>query len=445
MLQTVSRPEKQNILDDNFEFPPDLRPGSKMIANRLFCYVDRTEYSFEETRAALNHKEELNTSYPLVRNTVVGDALKSNSMASPWKVKLENVSGKSSPGSKGAITDIFKMYDEPKDIGMMPYEPKDIFKMYDDLAAKSFKPPSPTMHTKDAMKVISDMFNDSLEDPSSNVGQIQYEEGAIVYNPEDDETISRQLYRRPTDNQIKLGVYVDENSDEERVPIQSTPLNRGMASVFGQPVHVMTPLTEMSDRTHTTHSNNTSSFNASRLAILEEETVDTITQFEVVPEESMSLEDLQEESFPNPCDPTSSKIKHSIVTKGEHPEGVVLLFDMKSELKAELEQKENGYEFMLNDRQYQIEKRIGMADYQVLNKARESQVLRVAEPISVWEYYILNVLKKNLEQNYFSHIIHPIGLVVFQNQSWMELENATGYTVSNLLNARLQNSGNSIS
>ena len=61
--------------------------------------------------------------------------------------------------------------------------------------------PSPTIHTKQAMEDIFSMFNAPLEEKE--------DKNTILYKPEDDETISSKVFKRPAD---KIGVYRDERN-----------------------------------------------------------------------------------------------------------------------------------------------------------------------------------------------------------------------------------------
>jgi checkpoint serine/threonine-protein kinase len=67
------------------------------------------------------------------------------------------------------------------------------------------KPQSPTIHTKEAIQDIFEMFNQPIDKEKNDF---------VLYNPEDDETISKQCFQRP---KVGVMVFKDEDESEEDV------------------------------------------------------------------------------------------------------------------------------------------------------------------------------------------------------------------------------------
>ncbi|KAJ3301142.1 hypothetical protein HDV03_001313 [Kappamyces sp. JEL0829] len=447
VLQPVVGAAKADILDESFQQIPEVQAGSVMKADTSLCYVDKTEYSFEETRASLCYKAQLEDNYPvhddLTSHSIMtprAHSVSAAAVASPWRAPMSsNLDGPSSPGEKAAIQDIFKMFEDVASEGSATKESK----------KPEPKPASPTIHTKDALKAISDMFSHPLE--SSNV-VLDADESAILYNPEDDETISRQVYRRPLEP-LKLGVFRDEDSDEgpQTDAVQATPASKEIATVFGHPVHVMTPVTEMSDRTHTTHSYANASLSISGLPVLEEEQLQTISRFDSLPDKPGNLASHDNDggsgqtdpalyvTCANPCDPSDPALRRSILVRAKpQPSAeLTMLPQTVSTLSSVLAEAANGTEFKLAHQLLRLEAKLSDEYYLVTDKSR-ALLFRVRVPPSIWEYYILKVLRSRLADPLLQHaVVSPVGFTMFQNESWLSIDGNTRCTLQDVIGATI--------
>ena len=439
--------------------------GAILIANTQLCYLNGTEYSFEENRAALCHKNELEGEYSSEEAAVQtpGKSIRSKEGPSPWHNQKKLTSPE---GDKGAIQDIFKMFEE--DASKLKSENSDEEDIPPPVLESRFRPASPTFHTKNAMKMIDDMFNNPIDEaPSPPVPEYRVpteleDEGGrvIVYNPEDDETISRKVYKRPVSasGPLKLGVFKDELSDEDqemnepvehRQSIQSTPFfERPVTNMFGNPVHVMTPVTECSDRTqsYTIASASTAPPSARPSTILEEnEELDNTMLFlkgnnpgrvefglAHVAEEAPEEKTLEPLSFSNPVDPTHPSIRQSILSRTLPTSdcNVRVLTSMKSHLGHQLAHANPGYTFEMesgSEEYYKLVERIESSDYYHIISEAESKdcVLHIQSPTSVWEYYILVLLHSKASVP-INSIVAPQSCHLFKNESITRIDYISG-------------------
>jgi hypothetical protein len=460
------------LADDDKTQSGTISAKSKLVANVQLCYINNSEYSFEENRAEICHKDELNIVFDLNQVTVLlpskmieqAESLKEAAIDDPSMKALDlGTDHFASPGKdKGPIQDIFKMFEEEKgkksiNLSYSLSSPK--------VQKEKITPPSPTMHTKEAMSAISAMFNRSVEDASfdAHMGhEITKTEDAILYNPEDDETISRQVYKRPepSSGSSKIGVFRDEEGSDEEISsnIQTPFQSRPITNLFGQPVHVMTPVTECSEKTnsYTTHSISTGPsqvFNRPPIILEEDEdnaentilflksqsqnfptSLDNASQNRL--EESKQGEDLEElDSFEepsvtlaNPCNP--ALVRQTILSKTRPPADCQLhvYASKESILGQELSHFQSAKYCDINDEEkIQVLERFGSSNYFVIRKNGKSKtVLRIQDPPSVWEFYMLFSLQSSISSSLKNSIVKPISCYLFKNESFTELEYIEG-------------------
>ena len=520
------------LTDEDKSQPGPISAGSRLVANVELCYVNRNEYSFEETRAELCHKHEMAASFYLAEanasnslrgpdndlpsgtpmkhqpQSIILSASQAAEAPSPWHASGARAATESStafvissPGKeKGPIQDIFKMFEEEKkdvddddddDIGEPPVmsfalssPPKKVS------AERKARPPSPTIHTKEAMSAISAMFSNpvpsSREEEEDVFGNLEHHRhrpleitttaDAIIYNPEDDETISRQVYKRPESSTgpLKIGVFRDQESDEDEdengissaAAIQTPFQCRPVTNLFGHPVHVMTPVTECSEKTHsyTSHSISTGPFEVfSRPPIIleegeEEEKTENTMQYlnskplpiavlENVPEEvvvSGEDDDLEEAdsyeepsvTLPSPCNPTL--VRQAILSKTRPPSECKLYVfaSQESSLGSDLSKQGSSasverhatFSFSSSQDKFNLVEKLGSSNYYRIERETEakSSVIRLQDPPSVWEFYMLYSLHSKIPSSFKNSIVKPLSCYLFKNESFTELEHIEG-------------------
>ncbi|KAJ3322559.1 protein kinase [Boothiomyces sp. JEL0866] len=255
-----------------------------------------------------------------------------------------------------------------------------------------FKPASPTINTKDAMRDIMDIFNAPIQG-DTEVDQV------IYYNPQDDETISSKVYKRNTE-ELKLGVFKDEDSDDDSDtnPVKSlfsegTP--KTVKNVFGQPVQIMTPVTEKSEITF----HHTSSFEA----ITEEQ---------------------------EPIHPSDPHIRAAIMKRAYNPQNKS--FNFSPTIESPLQR--NGSLLIFNGLQYKIIKTLTENEYSKVYvvQSKVTTVMKISTPSSGWEYYILHQIhSKSLPE----FIVKPLNFHFFKNESILELNYEPGLTLLDVFNS----------
>ncbi|KAJ3252297.1 hypothetical protein HK103_001642 [Boothiomyces macroporosus] len=255
-----------------------------------------------------------------------------------------------------------------------------------------FKPASPTINTKDAMRDIMDIFNAPIQG-DTEVDQV------IYYNPQDDETISSKVFKRPVE-ELKLGVFKDEDSDEDSSNPVETLFSEGtprtVKNVFGQPVQIMTPVTEKSEVTfhHTSAS------------------------FEAITEEE------------EPVHPSDPQIRAAILKKAYDPQNKS--FDFYPSKESNL--KSDGNTVLFNAEKYKIVKILAENDYSKVYAVQKNttKVLKISTPPSGWEYYILHQIHSKTRNDF---IIKPLHFYFYKNESILELSYEPGSTLLDVFNS----------
>jgi hypothetical protein len=270
-------------------------------------------------------------------------------------------------------------------------------------------PPSPTIHTKEAMADIFQMFSTPLEQSRE-----------ILYNPEDDETITKRVYKRPVEK-FKIGVYRDEEQqctshvdsapldifkDEDTIGI--TPMfkrTNNNADVFGHPVHIMTPVTERTELTMTSE-------------------YMTYTRIDAIQEEEELI--MEKIKLEYPCDPASLRFRVLQRQKVQKKRDDKLFLD--------LNQKRHIADDLLNQKLVKLPggKRIKWLQTLSNNESnsqvflvqevssRTVSVVKIQNPPTVWEYYILLQLWNRTILNQ-SFLLEPISCSMYQNESIIEM------------------------
>ncbi|KAJ3275232.1 hypothetical protein HDV01_000959 [Terramyces sp. JEL0728] len=253
-----------------------------------------------------------------------------------------------------------------------------------------FKPASPTINTKDAMRDIMDIFNAPIEG-DTEVDQV------IYYNPQDDETISSKVYKRSND-ELKLGVFKDEDSDEDSSnPVETlfseTP--RTVKNVFGQPVQIMTPVTEKSEMTfhHT-------------------------TSFETISEEQ------------EPVHPSDPHIRAAIMQRSYDPQNKSFMFHPTKESTLQ----NDGKTVIFNGQKFHIVKTLSDSEYSKVYvlQSSSSLVMKISKPSSGWEYYILHQIHSKKASEL---VISPLQFHYYKNESILELQYESGLTLLDLFHS----------
>jgi checkpoint serine/threonine-protein kinase len=270
------------------------------------------------------------------------------------------------------------------------------------------RPPSPTIHTKEAMQDIFQMFSTPLEPTTT--------QNEIVYRLEEDETITKKVYKRPTTN-LKFGVYRDESDEEEsKDVIGVTPhFQRSTHSVnmFGQPVHTMTPVSE---RTEQTLSSESMTFSAIH-------TVHTVSDVT-----TSGLECVEKIHLDGPCDPSDPTIR-LLVLKRQQQKSTKdprfhLFLDQKTCFAKEIRDqrlislpggKKIKWMQTLSDPESSS---VVYLVQDVL--ARTVSVLKIQEPPTIWEYYILSQLWSHTSET--KYFVRPLSCYMFSNESVLEME-----------------------
>ncbi|KAJ2991701.1 hypothetical protein HDV02_003519, partial [Globomyces sp. JEL0801] len=316
---------------------------------------------------------------------------------------------------------------------------------------------SPTINTKDAMRDIHDMFDQPLHD-EMGLGQIgtSIEDDVVYYNPADDETISSKVFKRPI---VGIGVYKDTDDvtqnrsqtfelfndnpsqifntselfhdDDNNIThdshqeltnpfishITSTPMV--MKDIVGQPVHIMTPITEL----------DSVSYNHPSM----------ISRHDTIHEESMDVSLLldQDPGFPNPCNPSDPSIRAMILSNlvPPHIPSVSIQLTTTSSILSQIQpQSRIEYQNRILDI-IQIIPTFSKSNQLVLVSDQTTKtILKIQSCASVWEFYILHCLHTTSQTN----IIKPISFTLYKNVSVLELEYVQGPTLMDILEKSLE-------
>jgi hypothetical protein len=408
--------------------PPPISEGSRLGFDANLCYIEGAEYSFEENRAALCHSSvENNTdnsenlffideSMDLVQMAIDNTPQKpgirqtSSTTASPWHPPPnpdESIS--STPRAEGPIEDIFKMFDNGSTTDS-PVPVKSAMHIDMPLVQSSSK-------AKPAERAFSELFVEELDYEDEEEEPV--DPNVIVYNPEDDETISKQVYKRPEAVSFKLGVFHDEEDTEGSLAVESTPVARS-ARLFN-PVHVMTPVTERSDRTHHTIAN---SLMQTELPIeeLEETNNSSIVSTSLFTNIKKSPSVV---SVCNPCNPSESKVRQAVLSLVKPPpESKIYMYPSRnSTLGSRLLMAIKNSEMSVIDDEFIVFiEEIDEESFTIQRPGRKQSVFKILSPPSIWEYYILFLVQSKIPKLLKNCVISPYCCYLFQNESILEME-----------------------
>ena len=407
---------------------PAVTEGSRLGFNVNLCYIKDTEYCFEENRAALCHSEVLDHQNSLTDNSgnvfLVDESMdlmdmggeitpqkkiiphSTSTTASPWHPPPNPNESPSTPRAEGPIDDIFKMFDN----GSATDSPA--INGSSSNAVNNLQQ-SPTRHTKLALRAVSMFSNEMLEEEED----VPADPNVIIYNPEDDETISKQVYKRPKASSFKIGVFQDEVTEEFQF-VDSTPAGRTGPSRLFNPVHVMTPVTERSDRTHHTAAN---SFIQTELPIEEVEETNTTTTSLF----SQIKKSPQFVSVPNPCNPSESIIRQAVLSLVKPPaESKIYMYPSRnSTLGSRLQIAIRNSEMSVIDDEFiKFIEEIDSESFTIQRPGRKQSVFKILSPPSVWEYYILFLVQSKIHKLLKNCVVSPYCCYLFQNESILETD-----------------------
>jgi hypothetical protein len=297
---------------------------------------------------------------------------------------------------------------------------------------------SPTVHTKGAMQDIFAMFNAPLELEEEKVEDVIVDNEVIWYKPEDDETISKQVFKKIGGG---ISVFKDEDSDEDvnidmnevekfdtSVDLQ-TPMpskvepDTNVKAVFGHPIHIMTPLTEHAD---------------SQTFIANETCISNIS-LDLGHQDYEPTEQILNYSFPikvdNPCDPSNLKIRNTILKNQALPNSNLFNLEL-SALTTYFQDFEKSLKNQIPFVEFSnglTVKLIEMLSHSDENDTRDCnvylardihsgqlKVLKVFSYSNGWEYYIINKL---IENNVLcKNIVQPKNFFLTKNESVLEMD-----------------------
>ena len=194
-----SKPLDPSLLQ-SMELPKE-QPGQKLQVDMRLCYIKGQDYCFEETRAAsIGFKFEALPSR-LTRSLKTLDS--DSSFSSVGSVGHLPTSSTSNSGLASSRKNSAAETQPSVQLGISISS-----KSSPMMKKTAHRPPSPTINTKAAMADVLDMFSQSHISHFSD-DEEPNDPNAVYYCPEDDETISRQVYRPVT---TKMSVFRDEAS-----------------------------------------------------------------------------------------------------------------------------------------------------------------------------------------------------------------------------------------
>jgi hypothetical protein len=258
------------------------------------------------------------------------------------------------------------------------------------------------------------MFNQNLL--NSDIHPI--DSNAVWYSPEDDETISRQVYKRDI-TLTKLRVFRDDDAISEEPAIESADThNADLQSKFANSMSLATIVAE----------ENHGLARKSSGCSADSHHIDLSTMSAFTAQEKFPLQ------VPNPCNPYSFDIKYSIMSNTKPPLDCRLYLNLEEtsnycQIAKSLQstfvplqvQHENamivkrlifqgGQGFI-----YHLCKQYDVEDED--SEDTEELALKISEKADGWEYYILYSLRQRLSIQSRESIVKPISCHLFSNET----------------------------
>lgn len=255
--------------------------------------------------------------------------------------------------------------------------------------------------------------------PIGNIGGIRDDSNSILYQPEDDETISRQVYKAPA---ATFSVFCDATP----VPVAHQENRRRFQDGFGVPVD------DLEIGTPVYHDSDTPRAGFALVGIDAD-----IDEYEGADENDNDSQESEGEyaEYDNPCDPNLLTTQNEIMARVSPPPGCPLYLhsNSHSELGKLLnsDQSKSAMEFEMRDIDtiYQVlDPVVRNSQTQTIYNIITSKNAKIDEGRSIsmkithkqtppWEFYILSVLKARTDAQFHISIPTPLSCHVYTNET----------------------------